>query len=395
MLLAVFLVFALITICVYAYRARSPAIPPIPAINLDGADPEVAKAIDAVVAELERSPRSVRAWGELAAVCHANGFDEAADVGYEASAKLDGKNPLWPYLRGYLHQRGPGGPAAALPYFERAVSLDPSNSIFVLRLADTLLELDRLDEAENRYLQVLAADNKDSQALFGLGKLAVARQDYQKSLKYLVPIAESPLVRNQAGAVRASVYDQLGNHLDAEHERRRLARLPDDQMRVDDPMQHVIQREIGVQVLLRTAQVLWQKGRVDEVEALAQEAVQRYPDSDVAWSSLSNVLASTNNVAEAEKAIVKSISLAPKTAEYRVSLGKLHLTQRRYSEAVEGFQKALELNSRDAQTYLLLGRCQEELGNRALAKEAYQQALRYEPDFEEARLQLEKLKDSP
>lgn len=395
LLTGILLFLAFITAGVYTFRARGPKLPEIPAINLDGADPEVVIAVQAARDEVTRSPRSIQAWGEMAALTHANGFDAAADICYDAAMKLDPQNSLWPYLRGYLHHTGAAGPLAALPYFERAAELSNSTSPAQMRLADTLLELGRLDEAEREYLKVQAADKRDPRALFGLGKVAIARGQFQDSLKFLLPIARNRLVQHRACSARASVYERLGNHSEAERERRQLAKLPEDQMWPDDPIQRVIEREIGIQALMRTGQMLWHQNRVDEVLNVARKAVEKYPDSDVAWGSLGTVLIATNDPLEAEQAIQKAISLAPNTAEHRVSLGKLQLSQKRYQDAEQTLRSALQLDSHDGQTHFSLGECLVAQGNRTAAIESYRKALKLDPELASAQERLKELEQNP
>lgn len=386
---------AAVAVVVYSLRGSSPALPEIPEVDLDGADPEIARAFKSARAEVERAPRAVQAWGELAAVSHANGFDTAADVCYQAAETLAPSDPTWPYLRGYLLHNGPGGPLAAVSHFERAARGSKPGSVAQIRFADVLLELDRLEEAEREYLAALAADNRDAQAAFGLGELAIARRQPEKALHYLLPIAGNPLVQARACSMRASVFDQLGDKQAAETERKRLSQLPEDQMRSDDPMKQVIEREIGVQVMLRNAQALWNQHRVDEMMSLVRDAIRRYPNSDIAWASLGAALATQNDSAGAEDAFKRAIALGPKTADHRLALGRLQLAQRRYHEAEETFRKAIDLNSHDGQARFSLGECLLGQGDRATATEAFRQALRYAPDLEPAKARLKELDTPP
>jgi Flp pilus assembly protein TadD len=221
----------------YAYRVRMPQLPEIPQVNLSDADPEVAAAITAARATVQSSPRSAKAWGNLAMLLHGNGFDDDADVCYHAAALLDPENPDWPYLNGYLHHAGSRGPERALPSFERAARLSSRDSIARVRLADMLLALGELDRAEQEYQQILAFNSAEPHARLGLAKVAVARGRLEESLRHLTPIANDPFVRNRACAMLANVHQQLGNQDLADQERQRLATLPEDSMRPDDPLE--------------------------------------------------------------------------------------------------------------------------------------------------------------
>ena len=394
-LLGTLLCAALAVVGIYARRDKAPELPPIPTVNLDGADPAVVKAVRFAREALEKTPQTATAWGQYAFVLDANGFSDAAHICYHAAASLDPRNPKWPYLQGYLYHHGPGGPEAALPYFELAASLSPPNSMAQVLRADMLLELGRLDEAAEEYRQVLAADKDNAFARLGLGKLALARQEYQDSLQYLAPIAENPLVQKQACAIRARVYDRLGNPAEAEGERRRLAELPEDRLRPDDDVIQVLQSQVGIHVYLQKVHELWEQQRLVEMRDVLQEAVHRYPDSVEAWASLGNVYGTMGDLVSAERAVRKTVELAPTSVERRLSLANVQIRQRRYHEATETLQKAIELNPKDGRAYFSLGECRQGLGDAAGAAEAYRQVLLRSPDHPLARQRLEELNESP
>lgn len=361
----------------------------VPTINLAGADPEIADAVRAARDEVEQAPRSAKAWGALAMVLHAHAFDDAADACYTAVEELDPKNANWPYLRGLLHHVGPGGPEAAAPLFERAANLNPANLTARCRLADMLLELGRLDDANQEYLKALSANPNDGHALLGLGSLAVARQQYRDSLKYLQPIAGNSAVQKRTCALLATVHERLGDKAAAESERERLSTLPDDGPGPDDPMNQVAALRVGLDVRLEKAQMLRQSQRPEETAAALREAVERHPQADEAWANLGVTLQQLHDEQGAERAMKRSIELAPKSAEYRLSLGMLQLSQRRYDEAQRTFRQTIELRPTFGPAYFGLGESLQGQGDAAGAVEAYQEALKYSPDFLPARQRLE------
>ena len=391
----VFLAGTLLTFAVavgiffFLRRDNPPDLPDIPTVNLEGADPEITKAVRLAHDALVQSPRSAIAWGQYAMVLHAHGFSDAAQVCYGAAARLEPKNPHWPYLQGDLHRQGPGGPAEALPHFQLAASRGPPHSMAQLRLADTLLELGRLDEAEVEYGKTLAARPSDELAQLGLAKLALARQQYGDSLKYLQAIAGSPGTQNQACAMRARVYDRLGNGAAAERERQMLAELPDDALRVDDPRVQVAQLGIGVAVELAKAKQHMDQSQFQEMLAVLENAVHRYPDSWEAWDALGSARGMANDPVGAERAVRKSIQLSPKNAKSWLNLGNVLIWQQRFPEAEEAIQKVLALDPKRGPAYYSLGQCREGQGDLPGAVKVYRQALQYIPNHQQARERLE------
>ena len=378
-----------------ARPGNQPSLPDIPTVNLDGADPEIAKVVRAAHAVVVQSPRTEFAWGQYAMLLHAHGFSDAAHICYEAASRLEPKNPSWPYLRGDLYQHGPGGPATALPFFERAASFSPPHSMPHLRLADTLLDLGRLDDAEAEFRKVLAAHPGDELAQLGLAKLAVARQQYADSLKRLEAITESPGAQNQACVMRARVYDRLGNSVAAERERQRLAELPEDALRFDDPLVQIAQLGIGVDYELAKARRFMDEHKISEMMAVLENTVYRYPDSFEAWEALGSGRGMANDPVGAERAVRRSIQLSPKNAKGWRNLGDVLIWQKRYQEAEESIQKSIALNPKHGPVYFSLGQCREGLGDPTGAIEAYREALHYSPGDPQARERLEALGATP
>jgi tetratricopeptide (TPR) repeat protein len=375
-LLLVFAVVGLIVgIRVGTWRssAHLPELPEIPAVNLDGADPAIVRLVRAARDILEQSPRSAIAWGQFAMVLHAHGFSDSAHTCYDAAARLDPKNPNWPYLRGHLYHDGPGGPEAALPHFELAASLGPPDSLARLLLADMLVELGRFDEAAQEYRKILSIRSNDPQAQLGLARLAMAKGEHHDALQYLEPLAENSPLQNTACSMLANVYDRVGDAAAANRARRKLAETQ-DQQRTDDPIMQVTQLEVGVRVDLAKAQQLMEQNQVGEMLEMVEDAVHRYPESFEAWAALTHAYGLAGDLGGAERAARRSTQLAPKNAKAWLSHGNVLIRQHRYKDALESVQKSIGLDPRNRQAYLSLGACRKGLGDSAGAAEAYKLA---------------------
>jgi Tfp pilus assembly protein PilF len=263
-----------------------------------------------------------------------------------------------------------------------------------VRLADMLLALSELNQAEQQYAQVAAASPGEPHVQLGLAKLAVARNHPREAIQHLAAIADDPLVRSRACALRASLYERLGDKTAAEGERQRLAALPGDSLRPDDDVAEVIKRQIGVRALIAKAEELWREKRTRQMVALMRKAVQRYPQSDVAWASLATALSATGDLEGSEQALRRSIELAPKTAGYRVRLGKLLTGQRRFEEAQQELRAAVSLNPKHGPAHLALGECLLEQGDEKGAAESFAATLRHAPGDAAARRYLDQLGSS-
>jgi Flp pilus assembly protein TadD len=395
LLLAVAAVFITLRVSGWLPLGKAPKLPEIPSVNLDGADPAIAKRVLEARDAVKKSPHSGNLWGQYAMVLHVHGYADAPHICYDAASNLDPKNPLWPYLQGQLYLNEKIGAAEALPYFELAASLSPPESLPRLRLAETLLELGRLDEAEEEYRKVLSVVKSDPLAQLGLARLAVVRREHREAIHYLKSVADNPQVRKTACALLATVYDRLGDRASADAARARLAKMPPNELRTDDPMNLVSQHEVGLRAMLARAQGLMERDRISEMLAVVEDAVHRYPDSFEAWDALSIACEATGNVAGAERAARKSTQLMPKNAEAWFGLGKLLIGQRRFQDAVQPLEKSIALNPRNGEAHFALGECRNGLGDLAAAAEAYRETLRRVPGHAAARQRLEEMQTSP
>jgi tetratricopeptide (TPR) repeat protein len=360
-----------------------------PEVNFAGADPSLATIVRAARDTARENPESAEAWGQLAMICHANGFSRASLAAYDSAAQLEPENWQWPYLAGFLHYDGPGGPAAAFPFFERAASLGPPQSMAGIRLTDAMLELGQVDEAEKKYLELLEDEPAAPFAHLGLARLAIIKGDMPGALKHLDHIAAHPAVQQQASAVRASALDRMGEHLAAHRERQRLRGLAPDRFRLDDPLVQVLNLEIGVERDLRQAEAHLHAGHLSEGRQALRRVVERYPQSVEAWETLAKWCGASGDWSGAEQSLKQCIALAPKSSHHHLALGQLLVALRRYEAAAAALEQASALDPQSGNAYLALGECRDKLDDRAGAEAAYREALRYLPDDPEVRRRIE------
>ncbi|HEV2972248.1 MAG TPA: tetratricopeptide repeat protein [Pirellulales bacterium] len=376
----------------WVYQGWTGPLPELPFLALDGIDPEVAEVLTKQRAAVERAPRSADAWGTLAMLLHAHQFADEAIICYGAAATLEKTNPNWPYFQGYLLEKG-AHPDQALPCLERAAALAPNDlPVPRFRLADLLLSLGRIEDAETEYRKVLAtkSDNKyvHFYSQFGLAQVMIARQNYQDALSLLQAIADDPYTRKRACALRAAVYERLGKRPESDREHVRFATLPEDQSWPDGTAQIRLLR-VGWHGRILRANAMQNDNQPADALQLMIETVEKYPHTDQVWAALGVAKENMKDFAGAEEAYRKSIVLAPDRADHRFEFGDFLQARKRYKEAAAVFREAIELRPFDAATQFRLGACLQSLGDNPGAADAYRNALRYNPDLNDARQGLE------
>jgi Flp pilus assembly protein TadD len=328
-------------------------------------------------------------------VLHAHAYYHEAVRAYEVAGSLEPQNATWPYLQGVALHEGLADAEAALAPLRRAAELPGRRLPARVRLAEVLLQLGRLDQAEAEFKQALAASPGDARVQLGLAQVAADRQDHQTALRYLEALRDSPHARSRACAKRAALHGLLGDKVAVRREQRLLADLGRDPAWPDDAWERVETRQAGLDTRLNRAATLANEGRLGDALSLLDSTVERYPTSDRAWKYLGETLANAKENRRAEQALRKCAELAPAKAENWISLGEFLQSEGRSEEAEHAFRKAVAVTPASVEAHLGLGDSLRDQGDRTGAATAYRQAQKLRPDKPEAGLRLKRLAEQP
>lgn len=386
--MGVALLLALAGLGLYFRYQQAGRQPPALASTIE--DPEVARTIDAARSAVRQSPRSSQAWGRLGMLWAAHDyFAEAQDCFAEAE-RLDSREPRWPYHRGLILR--PSDPVAALPFLERAVVLwGGTVDAPELVLAEMLLELGRLDEAERHFNQVLRRSPRDERCQFGLGRLACERNDLSGALAYLLPAANSPHARKAVHALRAGVYRRLGDAAAADRELALVASLPDDALWPDPVLQEVTSLKVGQLAQLSEVSRLARQNQLEDAVFILKQMVQNNPRSERAWVWLGRIHLQIGKLAYAEQFLEAAVQCAPDSADAYFLLGLAQFQQGKVDAAANNFGRVVQLKPNDGATHYELGLCLRQRGERAEAIAAFGRAVRARPYLVAAHHQLVEL----
>jgi tetratricopeptide (TPR) repeat protein len=385
-------------VAVYAFRYRPVPLPP--EVHYEGAEPAVTATLQAARDKVLKDPRSVQAWGELGEKLIANEMDEDSRVCFAQAERLDPANPRWPYYQaGTLLNRGDR--EEALPLLERAVERAAAkgerNEVPRLLLAETLLGLGRLDEAEAHFRRALEGQAEDARAHWGLGQLAAARQDWAASRDHLVRCLHSPSARQKASARLASVSLRLGDAAGAEKFREQAERLPRDSEWADPYVALYLPYAAKKKGRYRWAENLEEAGRLSEAAVVLRPLVQEFPDDYLAHVTLAKVLGRLGRLAEAEASLRRAFQLAPDKVQVHHYLGLVLFLKGEaaeqagdggragelYREAAAESRRALALKPDYGVAHMCLGRTLKKLGKSEDALAALRQAVRCNPEHAE------------
>jgi len=361
--------------------------PRLPEIKRSGVDPAIVKAIVEASAEVRKSPAAGSAWGKLGMIFYVHDFFNEADHALAEAARLEPSEPRWPYLRGLT--RFDENPAAGIPFFQQAADLcGDSAAAPRLRLAETLLEYGRTDEAEKNFRRVLLRNPKDARALLGLGGAAARLGHLQESLEYLKQSIEVAPAVKASQTLMANVCQRLGDMQAAEQIMRRAAALPERADWPDPFLKEAKQFRTGKEAAAERALLLLEMGKTAETIALLQKTTQDYPDYKRAWLLLGKAYSQQHDFAEAEPALRKAVQLSPDSVDSQVELGVALYNQGHYAEAEAHYREAIRLKPNLAEGHYNLGLCLRQRQVWPDAIEAFRSAVRYKPDLAQAYVRL-------
>ncbi|MDO8885931.1 tetratricopeptide repeat protein [Candidatus Oleimmundimicrobium sp.] len=91
------------------------------------------------------------------------------------------------------------------------------------------------------------------------------------------------------------------------------------------------------------------------------------------------------------KELKKTVELSPSHDFAYFLLGKIYLEQNNPKEAINVLEKCVELNPVSANAHYSLGLAYEKVGKKDLAIREYEEALKYVPDYDDAKKAIERL----
>jgi tetratricopeptide (TPR) repeat protein len=384
--LAFFLVFSVYSGTLWL-APRSPQ-PPEP--DLAEVDPDVVEAIAAARNKVRQQPNNGAAWGRLGMVFFAHDFHDEAERSFAQAERLDSADGRWPYLRGLSLILT--NPDASIPCLQRAAERCGNHPLAPrLRLAETLLNQGRLDEAELHLEQARQAEPHHARVQLSLGRLAVLRGQWRSALEYLEPCTNDLHSQRLAHRLRAEAWTRLGEPDKAREEQRQAALAPKDQSWPDPFVEDVLRLRRGLSIRLQQATHLFAVQNVQQAVKLLEETIQRYPHATAARLLLGEFWRRLGRDEEAEQAFAEAVRIDPDSPDAWFRLGCIQASRGRPRAAADSFRHTIRLKLDHADAHINLGHCLKEVGDAAAAADAFRAALRCRPDYERARQALREM----
>jgi tetratricopeptide (TPR) repeat protein len=298
----------------------------------------------------------------------------------------------------------------ALARFENALEAAPENPEVIETVGRALLDLDRLDEAEARFLEALELDSEWVAPRMGLAMVALKRDEPFKIVHHLERAIETDPGHPEAYVELGRYYGLMGEPALAKATFVRwTSRHPEDAdmlinagLTLFDAADYAEAYAFFVRAIeaatdegqksgARTflANALDMLGRYPEAVAAYEEVIAETPEWWEAHANLGICHARNGLPAEAEAALRRGLECCPGSPEIRDELAAHLLTEKRDAmEALRLSEEAVALGRDEIRHLYTLGEARLSLGDEEGAEEAYQAVLALDPDNPEGHLEL-------
>jgi tetratricopeptide (TPR) repeat protein len=324
--------------------AAGTVLAPVPPIDVSGMEPAVREQVEAArraVAAAASQPagEAAASFGEAGKTFLLYALLEAALPCFENAAALAPTDFRWAYFAGIALQRR-GDLDRARDRLLRAIELRQPFPAALCHLGEVELLRGDLDAATRAFTAALAFPGTAAEAHFGLGRAALRRGDARLAAEHL----EAALAAQPGAAVvhapLATAYRRLG---ELEKARAQAAAYGNGPVAFPDPLlQEVMAANAGNMRRIQAATEALKAGRFAEAAAGICQAIAADPADVRSWMILGRAQERLGDAA-AEQSYRRAVELDPDNARARFSLGTLLAARGARAAGIEQLEAAVRL----------------------------------------------------
>ena len=347
---------------------------------------------------------------------------QEADRFYTAILKVNPQHPEANYNMGVLAVSVDKA-AEALPFFKKALEANPRTAQFWLSYIDTLIKLNKLEDAKAVFVQ---AKNKGAKGdTFDKLEKRLLRMSKVESVKPSNSLLDDAIKLRESGNFTQAI-DILKNEYNRfPHNSNILALLSHCYLLSGDIETATIQLDQAKSLNANSALVAWNEvrlllhnKRVAEALVIARRANKLFPEDVEGMAVLGSCLRANNELKESIVFLNKAIELNPNYAEALINRGLIRIVQedkvraladlakahrlkphikqiwgttanlqieaKLYAEAIPLLVRMIEDDPTNERMFYSLGWCKYHLSQFEEAVEEYKKAIKLKPNFAEA-----------
>lgn len=263
----------------------------------------------------------------------------------------------------------------ALRSFRRFTEVDPSNLQAHIRVARTLMELGRFEEAAASFHRALEIDSTDSQSYFQLGNIAQAGGDidgalrfYERSLHFM-PGSPEAMANIGVALIQKGLVDSGVVWLEETLE--------------IDPHNDIALLNLGI--------VCSSKQMNDEALRYYRRLLVTQPDNVMALTNCAGIFVQLGEPDSTLTYFLRASKAAPGSPQLLLNVGNSYRQMGMNAEAEEYYQKTLRIQPRNVLALFGIAAIRAARGNNEESADILRRILEIEPGFEPARAALEKV----
>jgi tetratricopeptide (TPR) repeat protein len=324
-----------------------------------------------------------KAYGQMGTLLLAAEYRQAAEPYLLNAQALDPTEIRWPYFLAHLY-RLRGESANAIVWFERSLQLQPDSVATLVWLGDAYLDQGRPVEAEPLLMKVLSGQPRSVPALFGLGRVALAKQDYGRAIDYL---EQALAIDQHATLIHYSLAMAFRGAGNLERAEAHLKLRGPGQIRPPDPLMMELDAvlESAVAYEVRGARAL-DEGQWAEAAGYFRKGIELAPNEPSYRHKLGTALAMMGDGQGAFEQFELVATRWPNFAKGQYSLGVMLASSGRQREAVERFAAAVKADPTYVEPQVQMAETLRAMGRFQDALAAFDRAIKLDPRVAEARL---------
>ena len=375
-----------------------------PMISTEEFDRDVARLLNNARSRVLKDPRSELEWGNYGHLLQAHGLEEQASQCYEQAHELDPQNPVWTYLvaAGLLSRDSNRALELMQVALNSAEPDAPYRTAIQLRIAETLLEMNRIAQASELIAVIPATDEQGPRLHYLRSLLAIAQGDWSEALKSLQQCVVHPQCQQKAAVQLARVHTRLGETEAAGECARRATSLPKDQPWHDPILNLYLSRKGGIQARYSEVADAETRGDLPQAIFLLRKQLALAPDPRTQLN-LAILLSKAGEFAEAEVLLQQALTREQKSVQAHYAMAVVlyyqteELRQRnsespqlppRYEQARRHVSDVLELKPDHALAHLYAGLLARRLGDIKDELNHMREACGLRPESPEVQLEL-------
>jgi tetratricopeptide (TPR) repeat protein len=308
-------------------------------------------------------------------------YFDAAEACFLNAQTLAPTEMRWPYYLGHVF-RLKNETAKAAASFAQTLTLQPDHVPSLVWLAEMHLAASRPEAAEPLLIEAQSLQPKSGAVSYGLGRVALARQDYAKAVTYLEQALAIGPEATRIHYPLAMAYRGLGKRQQAEAHLRQRGEVD---LPPADPLLESVAGLLQNTAAYETRGVKALEARQwPEAVANLRKAIELAPDNAFTRLNLGTALYMLGDADEAEKHYRAAVRLSPGLARAHFGIGVIMETRNQDREAIDAFAAAVKYDPEYVEARFSLANALRRSGRVRESLPHYEEVLRLNPAVSQA-----------